>query len=130
MTGQDKFIMRQTDDAEVGLGEDCEEVLVLVDVGNNNADLYICWCQSGEYRNRIDQWLHGEAHMEDASLSFMGQDLFYFQPLSLDSACAWALCRRCYKEVGMLVSLKLKLKCRRRPQTAHDAHCRLQWNKF
>ena len=27
MVGQDKFIMRQTDDAEVGLREDCEEDL-------------------------------------------------------------------------------------------------------
>ena len=30
--------MRELDDAEVGLGEDCEEVLA--DVGNNGADLY------------------------------------------------------------------------------------------
>ena len=30
--------MRELDDAEVGLGEDCEEVLA--DVGNN-ADLYV-----------------------------------------------------------------------------------------
>ena len=37
MEGQDRFIMRELDDAEVGLGEDCEEVLA--DVGNN-ADLY------------------------------------------------------------------------------------------
>ena len=41
MVGQDKFIMRQTDDAEVGLGED---------VGYN-ADLYVA--NQGEYR--IDQ---------------------------------------------------------------------------
>ena len=32
--------MRELDDAQVGLGEDCEEVLVLADVGNN-ADLYV-----------------------------------------------------------------------------------------
>ena len=37
MEGQDSFIVRELDDAEVGLGEDCEEVLA--DVGNN-ADLY------------------------------------------------------------------------------------------
>ena len=35
--GQDSFIMRELDDAEVGLGEDREEALA--DVGNN-ADLY------------------------------------------------------------------------------------------
>ena len=45
MEGQDKFIMRELDDAEVGLGVDCEEVLA--DAGNN-ADFYIC-CQSGKY---------------------------------------------------------------------------------
>ena len=29
MEGQDRFIMRELDDAEVGLGEDCEEVLAV-----------------------------------------------------------------------------------------------------
>ena len=38
MEGQDRFIMRELDDAEVGLGEDCEEVLADVE---NNADLYV-----------------------------------------------------------------------------------------
>ena len=37
MEGQDRFIMRELDDAEVGLGEDREEALA--DVGTN-ADLY------------------------------------------------------------------------------------------
>ena len=82
MVGQDKFIMREPDDAEVGLGEDCEEVLV--DVGNN-ADLYVANQASTSTE------LISEAHMEDAPLSFifMDQDLFYyhyhyhFQPLSL-----------------------------------------------
>ena len=46
MEGQDKFIMRELDDAEVSLGEDCEEVLA--DVGCN-ADLGIRR-QSEEYR--------------------------------------------------------------------------------
>ena len=38
MEGQDKFIMREFDDAEVGLREDCEEDLL--DVGCN-VDLYV-----------------------------------------------------------------------------------------
>ena len=38
MEGQDKFIMRELDNADVGLREDCEEDLV--DVGCN-ADLYV-----------------------------------------------------------------------------------------
>ena len=67
--------MRDLDDAEVGLGEDREEVLV--DAGNN-ADLYAA--------NQKSTDLINEAHMEDVPLRFMGQDIFYFyfQPLSLD----------------------------------------------
>ena len=38
MEGQDKFIMREFDDAEVGLREDCGEDLL--DVGSN-VDLYV-----------------------------------------------------------------------------------------
>ena len=55
------------------LGEDCEEVLA---DGGNNADLYVA--------NQESTDLISEAHMEDVPLHFMGQDLFYFQPLSLD----------------------------------------------
>ena len=75
MADQDRFIiiMRELDDAEVGLGEDCEEVLA--DVGNN-ADLYAANQESTDLIN--------EAHMEDVPLRFMGQDVLYFQPLSLD----------------------------------------------
>ena len=73
MEGQDSFIVRELDDAEVGLGEDCEEVLA--DVGNN-ADLYAANQESTDLIN--------EAHMEDVPLRFMGQDVLYFQPLSLD----------------------------------------------
>ena len=73
MEGQDRFIMRELDDAVVGLGEDCEEVFA--DVGNN-ADLYVA--------NQESTDLISEAYMEDVPLRFMGQDLFYFQPLSLD----------------------------------------------
>ena len=73
MEGQDRFIMRELDDAEVGLGEDREEAVA--DVGNN-ADLYAANQESTDLIN--------EAHMEDVPLRFMGQDVLYFQPLSLD----------------------------------------------
>ena len=73
MEGQDRFIMRELDDAEVGLGEDREEALA--DAGNN-AELYAANQESTDLIN--------EAHMEDVPLRFMGQDVFYFQPLSLN----------------------------------------------
>ena len=72
--GQDSFIMRELDDAEVGLGEDRDEEAV-ADVGNN-ADLYAANQESTDLIN--------EAHMEEAPLRFMGQNVFYYQPLSLD----------------------------------------------
>lgn len=68
MEGQDRFIMRELVDVEVGLGEDCEEALV--DVGNN-ADLYAVNQESTDLINE-------QAHMEDVvPLRFMGQDVFY-----------------------------------------------------
>ena len=73
MEGQDSFIMRELEDAEVDFGEDGEDVVA--DVGNN-ADLYAANQESTELIN--------EAHMEEAPLRFMGQDVFYHQPLSLD----------------------------------------------
>ena len=65
--------MRELEDAEVGLGEDCEDAVA--DVGDN-ADLYAANQESTDLIN--------EAHMEEAPLRFMGQDVFYYQPLSLD----------------------------------------------
>ena len=73
MEGQDSFIVRELEDAEVDFGEDREDVVA--DVGNN-ADLYAANQESTELIN--------EAHMEEAPLRFMGQDVFYYQPLSLD----------------------------------------------
>ena len=72
MEGQDSFIMRELEDAEVGLGEDCEDAVADV----SNADLYAANQESTDLIN--------EAHMEEAPLRFMGQDVFYYQPLSLD----------------------------------------------
>ena len=45
MEDQDRFIMRELDDAEVGLGEDCEEASA--DVGSN-ADLYVANQESAD----------------------------------------------------------------------------------
>ena len=52
------FIMRQSDSGDVGLGEDCEEVLE--DVGCN-ADLYIA--------NQENAYLFREMHTGDASFT-------------------------------------------------------------
>ena len=72
---QYSFITRELEDAEVGVGEGCEDAVA--DVGNN-ADLYAANQESTDLIN--------EAHMEEAPLRFMGQDVFYYQPLSLDQA--------------------------------------------
>ena len=73
MEGQDSFIMREPDDAEVEFGEDGEDVVA--DAGNN-ADLYAA--------NQGSTELINEAHAEEAPLRFMDQDVFHHQPLSLD----------------------------------------------
>ena len=66
MEGQDSFIMRELDYAEVGLGEDRKEVVVVVvaDVGNN-ADLY-----TPPIRRRVQSTdLINEPHMEEEAQS-------------------------------------------------------------
>ena len=81
MEGQDKFVMRELDNADVGLREDCEEDLV--DVGCN-ADLYVANQESTDS-------IH-EVHVGDALFAFnlfnnfngSSQDLFQFRSLSLD----------------------------------------------
>ena len=77
MEGQDRFIMRKSDNSDVDWREDCEEDLA--DVGYN-ADLYVV--------NQETTDLIREVHMGDVSFSLNGnglsQDLFHFQPLSLD----------------------------------------------
>ena len=73
MEGQDSFIMREPEDAELEFGEDVDDVIA--DAGSN-ADLYAANQGSAELIN--------EAHMEEDSLRFMGQDAFRHQPLSLD----------------------------------------------
>ena len=67
MEGQDKFIMRKPDNADVGLREDCEEELA--DVGHN-ADLYVA-------NQKSTDSIRDEAHVGDALFAFNGssQDL-------------------------------------------------------
>ena len=59
MEGQDKFVMRELDNADVGLREDCGEDLV--DVGCN-ADLYIANQES------TDSIHEDEVHVGDDAL--------------------------------------------------------------
>ena len=75
MDGQDKFIMRELDDAEVGVREDCDEDLL--DVGCN-VDLYVANQESADSIQ--------EEHVGDALFAFNGfsQDLYQFRSLSLD----------------------------------------------
>ena len=73
MEGQDSFIMREFEDAEVDFGEDGGDVIV--DVGNN-ADLYAANQESTDLIN--------EACMDEVPLRFMGQDVSHQQPLSID----------------------------------------------
>ena len=61
MEGQDEFIMRKSDSADVGLGEDYEEVLAGVGC---NADLYVV--------NQESTDLLREAHTGDASFALHG----------------------------------------------------------
>ena len=74
MEGQDKFIMRKPDNADLGLREDREEDLA--DVGRN-ADSYVV--------NQESTDLIREVHMGDASFSLNGssQDYFIFGRLVL-----------------------------------------------
>ena len=57
MEGQDSFIMRELEDAEVGFGKDCEDAVA--DAGNN-AVLYAANQESTDLIN--------EAHMEEVPL--------------------------------------------------------------
>ena len=61
MEGQDEFIMRKSDSADVGLGEDYEDALA--DVGCN-AELYI-------FNQENTDLLH-EVHTGDASFALHG----------------------------------------------------------
>ena len=75
MEGQDKFVMRELDNADVGLREDYEEDLV--DVGRN-ADAHVA---NQESTDSIQ-----EVHVGDVLFAFSGssQDLLQFRSLSLD----------------------------------------------
>ena len=76
MDGQDKFIMRESDNAEVGVREDCDEDLL--DVGCN-VDLYVANHKSA------DLVLY-EEQVGDTSftLNQSGQDFVQFRSRSLD----------------------------------------------
>ena len=65
--------MREFEGAEVYFGDDGEEIVA--DAGNN-ADLYAA--------NQGNTDLINEVYTEEAPLRFMGQDMLYHQPLSLD----------------------------------------------
>ena len=72
---KDKFIMRESDNAEVGVREDCDEDLL--DVGCN-VDLYVANHESAD--------LLYEEQVGDASSTSneSGQDFVQFRSLSLD----------------------------------------------
>ena len=65
--------MRELEDVEAEFGEDSEDVVA--DAGKNT-DLYAA--------NQGSTELINEAHTEEAPLRFMDQDVFHYQPLSLD----------------------------------------------
>ena len=77
MNGQDKFIMRESDNAEVGVCEDCDKDLS--DVGCN-ADLYVANHES------IDLIYEDQVRDISSILIESGQDFvqFQFRSLSLD----------------------------------------------
>ena len=78
MEGQDSFIMRELEDAEVDFGEDGEDVVA--DVGNN-ADLYAANQESTDLINEAYMY------MDEVPLRFMGRhDVSHHhqQPLSID----------------------------------------------
>ena len=72
MEAQDSFIMREPEDVEVDYREVGEDAVADVD---NNADLYAANQESTDLIN--------DAHMEEAPLRFMGQDVFYHQPSAI-----------------------------------------------
>ena len=73
MEGQDSFIMREPEDAEVEFGEDGDNVVA--DAGSN-ADLYAA--------NQGSTDLINEAYTEEAPLRSKSQDDIHQRPLSLD----------------------------------------------
>ena len=75
MDGQDKFIMRESDNAEVGAREDCDEDLL--DVGCN-VDLYVANHESADllYEEQVGDAL--------STSNESGQDFVQFRSLSLD----------------------------------------------
>ena len=81
MDGQDKFIMRESDNAEVGVREDCDEDLL--DVGCN-VDLYVANHESADllYEYEYEEQI-GIGDTSSTS-NESGQDFVQFRSLSLD----------------------------------------------
>ena len=75
MNGQDMFIMRESDDAEVGVCEDYDEDLL--DVGCN-ADLYVANHES------VDLIYEDQVRDISSILNESRQDFVQFRSLSLD----------------------------------------------
>ena len=75
MNGQDKFIMCVSDDAEVGVCEDCDEDLL--DVGCN-ADLYVANHES------VDLIYEDQVRDISSILNESRQDFVQFRSLGLD----------------------------------------------
>ena len=74
MEGQDSFIMRELEDAEVDFGEDCEDVVA--DVGNN-ADLYAANQESTDLINEAHSHGGGSVmlHASCSPFTMGGQDV-------------------------------------------------------
>ena len=77
MDGQDKFIMRESDNAEVGAREDCDEDLV--DVGCN-VDLYVANHESADLFHEDEEQVGDALFTSNES----GQEFVQFRSLSLD----------------------------------------------
>ena len=75
MEGQDSFIMREPEDAELESGEDGDDVVA--DAGNN-ADLYAA--------NQGSTELINEVYTQENPLRSKSQDNIHQRPLSLDEA--------------------------------------------
>ena len=80
MDGQDKFIMRESDNAEVGVREDCDEDLLDVGCNVSNVDLYVANHESADLLHEEQVGVGDALFTSNES----GQDFVQFRSLSLD----------------------------------------------